>query len=64
MLRQSIVLIQKLSIRRAVLLVLLQYKDYANVFLEKDTTMLLKLSSTKHAIKTITDLPFRLFVTT
>jgi hypothetical protein len=60
MLRQSIVLIQRLSVREAVLLVLLQYKDYANVFLEKDAVMLLELSSTKHAIKTIADLPFRL----
>jgi hypothetical protein len=54
------VLIQRLSAREAVLLVLLQYKDYANVFLEKDVATLLKLGSAKHAIKTIADLPFRL----
>jgi hypothetical protein len=60
MLRQSIVLIQRLSARRAVFLVLLQYKDYTNVFLEKDTATLLELSSTKHVIKTIANLPFRL----
>jgi hypothetical protein len=60
MLRQSIVLIQRLSARGAVLLVLLQYKNYANVFLEKDIATLLELSSAKHAIKTIADLPFRL----
>jgi hypothetical protein len=60
MLRQSIVLIQRLSARGTVFLVLLQYKDYANVFLEKDATTLLELSSAKHAIKTTADLPFRL----
>jgi hypothetical protein len=60
MLKQSTVLIQRLSAKRAVLLVLLQYKNYTNVFLEKDATMLLELGSTKHVIKTIADLPFRL----
>jgi hypothetical protein len=58
--RQSIVLIQGLSAKGAVLLVLLQYKDYANVFLKKDVAILLKLSNTKHVIKTIADPPFRL----
>jgi hypothetical protein len=58
--RQSIVLIQGLSAKGAVLLVLLQYKDYANVFLEKDVAILLELGSAKHAIKTTADLLFGL----
>jgi hypothetical protein len=60
MLKQSIVLIQRLSVEGTVLLVLLQYKDYANVFLEKDVAMLPKLGSAKHAIETTVDLPFGL----
>jgi hypothetical protein len=60
MLRQSTVLIQRLSAKGTVLLVLLQYKDYVNVFLEKDAATLLELGSAKHAIKTTANPPFRL----
>ena len=60
MLRQRIALIQRVSLKEASQAILRLFKNYANVFSNKKATTLLELSKTKHVIKTIADLPFKL----
>ena len=57
---QSTVLIRGLGAEGTVLSVLLQYKDYADVFLKKDAATLPELGSAEHAIETMADPPFKL----
>jgi hypothetical protein len=57
---QSTVSIRGLGAGGTVLSVPLQYKDYADVFLEKDAAMLPELGGAEHAIETTADPPFGL----